>query len=162
MRFKRAFSLMAIISLSGLFACDFFPGSRYQTRQTLRVWTPWDAQSEPVCRSVGAYRFTQDLEVPDWSARWRLSLRPEERQDRDNLPTQAWIQYDLNDQFFHQINFDLNRGRGSSQVRDQVGFSFNTDDILEMYLCFQDGFVPAETTVDYKENVRFLRIQQQF
>ena len=47
MRFKRVFSLLAIISLSGLFACDFYPGSSYRTRQTMRTWDPLDAQSEP-------------------------------------------------------------------------------------------------------------------
>jgi hypothetical protein len=101
--------------------------------------------------------------VPDWHGSWRLSLRPPNRLDRLQLPSQTWIQYDLNNQFFHQINFDMNRfGRGSSRVRNQAGVSFNTDDKLDMWFCAQDGFVPTETRVDWNETLRFLRVRQQF
>ena len=162
MRLKRAFALLAIISLSGLFACDFYPGSSYQTRQSMRTWAVLDAQSGPACLPLGSYTFTQDLMVPDWNGNWRLSLRPLNRQDRNNLPLQTWIQYDLNDQFFFQVNFDLKSGRGSSRVWNQAGINFNSNDRLDMWFCAGDGFIPIETRVDWSERLRFPRLTQQF
>jgi hypothetical protein len=128
----------------------------------MRTWDPLDARIEPACLPFGSYTFDQHVTVPDWSGNWRLSLRPLDRQDRENLPSQIWIQYDLNDSFFHQINFEMNSGRGRSRLRDQAGVSFNIDDKLEMFFCAQDGFVPAETKVDWSESLRFLRVQREF
>jgi len=161
-RFKRVFSLLAIISLSGLFACDFFPGSVYKMRQTMRTWSVMDAQSSPVCTLVGTYTFRYDVEVPDFNVTSILKLKPENRQDREFLPTQAYLGWDLNGSPFYQINYDLNNsGRGRTRLRDQPGWFFNADDEIDTWFCIQDGILPMHTKVDYGKRMRFHRESSQ-
>lgn len=162
---REFFSLLAIISLSGLFACDFYPGSAYKTSQTMRTWIELDAQSEPACMLVGSYRFTQPLQIPNFNLTSKLRLRPENRQDREFLPIQASLQYHLNDQLFYQVNYDLNRSaRATTRLRRQSGGFFDTDDVVDTWFCIQDGFMPIHTRVDWSKNMRFLResAQQEF
>ncbi len=158
MRFKRVFSLLAIISLSGLFACDFFPGSMYRTRQTWRTWTVMDATSAPDCMLVGSYTFTQDVRVPQYDVKSSLKLTAEFRQDREFLPTQASVRYDLNGGFLSQINYELNpAGRARTRLQDQPGIFFSTGDVLDAWFCIQDGSLFIHTKVDFRKDMRFDR-----
>jgi hypothetical protein len=158
MGFKRVFSLLAIISLSGMFACDFYPGSTYRTRQTWRTWLVLDATSAPVCSLVGTYTLTQDLQGPGFGIRSSLSLRPEFKQDRDFLPNQASLQWELNGQFLYQINYDLNNsGRAKTRSHNQPGISLNDGDVIDTWFCLENGIMPMHTRVDWRKNMRFER-----
>ena len=162
MLIKRAFSLLAMISLLGLFACDFFPGSSYNMRQSVRTWSVLDAQSEPDCILVGTYTLRQDLNVPDFNVSSNLRFRTENREDQEFLPSRASLQWDLNDSFFYQIDYDLDRrGRGRGRLRNQEGWSLNADDVLDTWLCIPNGIIPMHTRVDYRMNWRFHRQEYQ-
>ena len=111
---------------------------------------------------VGTYTLRQDLYVPDFNLKSNLRFRPENRQDREFLPLQASLQWDLNDSFFYQVDYHLDRaGRGRARLRDQEGWSLNADDVIDTWLCIPNGIIPMHTRVDYRMNWRFHRMERQ-
>ena len=80
MRIRTALAALATIAVTGLVACDFFPGSKYNTRQTMRTWIFMNPDD---CLSVGQYTFTQDVTLPQFDLRSSIKLTPENRDDRE-------------------------------------------------------------------------------
>ncbi|MFQ5416918.1 MAG: hypothetical protein ACE5FL_07710 [Myxococcota bacterium] len=150
--------LLAVLMMSGLLACDFYPGSRYRSQNSVRTWTSISGGN---CLLAGSYTFRQDLQVPEFSGIEGIRLRPESKDDIDSLPQQVSIQYDLNSSFFLQTDFELNpRGRGRFRHRKTGPFSFNDGDVLDWWFCADDGVIPIHTRVDHFKSVRFRRDSQ--
>ena len=155
MRFATPIKFLLLVSLLGLLACDWVPGSQLRWSHSVRTWEQLDDVNP--CLTLGTYVWAINASTPPFRGTTSLKIRPEFKDQKEFLPTNLDLNWYLNDALtpYYSQQFELKNGNAKLREEVDVTWNFLAGDELRYEICVGGGTLPIQSELSLSLKWKF-------